>query len=85
MNSTFAKKQVFHHIQTALFKRRRLIHVDIERQLYDDVNVSKEFNIDVMIYHVKNDEKFKKSYSSKSKMKSILFLSRQLRFAEKNY
>jgi hypothetical protein len=91
MNLTSAKKQAFELIQIALFRRRRLIHVDIERQLYDDVDFSKEFDIDVMIYHVKDDEKFvfsasvNESYSSRSKIEPILFLSRQLRSTEKNY
>jgi hypothetical protein len=85
MNLTFAKKQTFEHIQNALSKRRRLIHVDIERQLYDDVDVSKEFDIDVMIYHVKNDEENFFAYSSRSKIEFILFLSRQLKSVEKNY
>jgi hypothetical protein len=56
LNSTSIKKQTFNLIQSALFKPRRLVHVDVERQFYDDVDVSKEFDIDVMIYHVKDDE-----------------------------
>jgi hypothetical protein len=85
LNLTFAKKQTFEHIQNALSKRRRLIHVDIERQLYDDVDVSKKFDIDVMIYHVKNDEENLFAYSSRSKIELILFLNRQLKSVEKNY
>jgi hypothetical protein len=92
INFTSATKQVFDHIQAALFRRRRLIHVDIERQLYDDVDVSKEFDIDVMIYHVKNDEKFmiadsilflNLKYSQRFKIELILFLSRQLKSTKK--
>jgi hypothetical protein len=92
LNLTFAKKQAFEDIQQALSKRRKLIHVDIERQLYEDVNVSKEFDIDAMIYHVKNDEKnvsnkssLNTTYSLRSKIQLILFLSRSLKSIEKNY
>jgi hypothetical protein len=92
LNSTSTKKQTFNSIQSALFKSRRLIHVDIERQLYDDVDVSKKFDIDVMIYHVKDDRENITSsielstvYSSRSSIELILFLSRQLKSIEKNY
>jgi hypothetical protein len=92
MNSTVAKKQAFEYIQHALSKRRRLIHVDIEKQLYDDVDVSKKFDIDVMIYHVKDDEEnlsnkssINTTYSSRSKMQFILFLNRFLKSIEKSY
>jgi hypothetical protein len=40
LNSTFAKKQAFDHIQKILFKSRRLMHVDNEKQLYKDIDVS---------------------------------------------
>jgi hypothetical protein len=85
LNLIVAEKQSFEQIQSALSKRRKLIHVDIERQLYDDVDVSKKFGIDVMIYHVKNDEENLFIYSTKSKIELILFLSRQLKSIEKNY
>ncbi len=86
LDPTSAEKESFKIIQTVLFKRRRLIHVDMKRQLYDDVDVSKKFEIEIMIYHVKNDESLlNNSYSSRSNVKSILFLSRQLKSAEKNY
>jgi hypothetical protein len=84
LNSTFAEKQAFDAIQLALFKSRRLTHVDVEKQLYEDVDVSKEFEIDVMIYHLKN-ETFFTTYSSRSNILLILFLSRQLKSTEKNY
>ncbi len=85
LNLTSTEKQVFDQIQTTLFKSRRRIHFDVERQLYENVDVSKEFDIDVMIYHVKNDDENLSAYSSKSKVELILFLNRQLKSVEKNY
>jgi hypothetical protein len=90
LDSTSTKKQAFNLIQFALFRSRCLIHVDIERQLYDDVDVSKEFEIDVMIYHVKNDSIYDVNdsttwYSSRSKIQLILFLNRSLKSIERNY
>jgi hypothetical protein len=60
-----------------------LIHVDIEKQLYEDIDVNKKFEIDVMIYHVEDEET--KKYLSRSNIRSILFLNRQLKSVEKNY
>jgi hypothetical protein len=85
LDFTSTEKQVFDQIQTTLFISRRRIHFDVERQLYENVDVSKEFDIDVMIYHVKNDDENLFAYSSKLKIELILFLSRQLKSVEKNY
>ncbi len=83
LNLIFATKQAFEHISNALSKRRRLIHVEVKRQLYDDVDVNKKFDIDVIIYHVKNDEENLFIYLSRSKIELILFLSRQLKLVER--
>jgi hypothetical protein len=83
LNSTSAEKIAFEFIQNSLFRSRHLIHVDIEKQLYEDIDVSKKFEIDVMIYHVEDEET--EEYSSRSNIRLILFLSRQLNSVEKNY
>jgi hypothetical protein len=85
LNSISIEKVAFDFIQHNLFRSRHLIYVDIERQLYEDIDVSKKFEIDVMIYHVKNDDENLFAYSSRSKIELILFLSRQLKSIEKNY
>jgi hypothetical protein len=84
MNSTVAEKQAFDIIQFALSKSRHLTHANMKKQLYEDVDVSKEFEINVMIYHLKDETSFT-TYSFKSNILFILFLNRQLKSAEKNY
>ncbi len=85
MNSTFAEKQAYDVIQLTLFKSRHLTHSNIEKQLYEDIDVNKKFDIEIMIYHVKNENDQVTLYFSKSNILLILFLSRQLKFVEKNY
>jgi hypothetical protein len=82
---TEVERNVFFVIQIALSKSRFRVHFDNVKQLYEDVDASKEFEIEMMIYHVKNDEKNLSAYSSRSKVESILFLSRQLKTVERNY
>jgi hypothetical protein len=84
MNSTFAEKQTCDIIQFALSKSRHLTHANVKKQLYEDVDVSKKFEIDVMIYHLKDEITFT-SYSFRSNILLVLFLSRQLKSAKKNY
>ncbi len=83
LNSISVKKIAFDFIQNSLFRSRHLIHVDIEKQLYEDIDVNKKFEIDVMIYHLEDEET--EEYSSKANIRSIFFLSRQLKSVEKNY
>jgi hypothetical protein len=82
---TEVEKDVFFVIQVALSKSRFRVHFDNVKQLYKDVDASKEFEIEMMIYHVKNDEKNLSVYSSRLKVEFILFLSRQLKTVERNY
>ena len=44
----------FKALQALLFKSSFFIHINFKRQLYVDLNVSKEFDFDVMIYYVKD-------------------------------
>jgi hypothetical protein len=90
LNSTSIEIFVFNFIQKTLFKSRYLIHVDLKKQLYEDIDVNKKFEIDVMIYHVENDSSYDLKitttwYSFKSKIQLILFLNRSLKSVEKNY
>ncbi len=83
LNSISVEKIAFDFIQNSLFRSRHLIHVDIEKQLYEDIDVNKKFEIDVMIYHLEDEET--EEYSSRANIRSILFLSKQLKSVEKNY
>ena len=85
-NFTSLKIEFFRILQSLLSQSLYLIHHDSKRQLFVDLNVSKEFDFDVVIYHVKfivnwND----KDYSSRKSLKFILFLSRLLISVETRY
>ena len=74
-NFTFLKKESFHTFQKLLFKSSYLIHHDFKRQMFINLNINKEFDLNVMIYHVKlfvnwND----KSYSSRKSLKSVTIM-----------
>ncbi len=83
LNSIFAEKQAFDNIQFALFTLRRLIHANVKKQLYEDIDVNKKFDIELMIYHVKNEKDI--LYFFRSNILFIVFFSRQLKSIEKNY
>ena len=69
----------FQIFQTLLSKSFYLIHVDSTRRIYIDLNVSKKFDLNVMMYHVKKSINWdEKDYSSRKAIESILFLSRIL-------
>ena len=83
-NSTKKKKTAFAILQSLFFKFFFLIHFDIKRQLFINLNASKKFDFEVMIYHVKaiwND----KNCSSRNSIESIFFFSRLLSSIETRY
>ena len=85
-NSTSLKLKFFRTLQSLLFESSYLIHYDRHRQLFVDLNVSKKFDFDAMIYHVKFFAKWNdKNYSSRKSLKSILFFNWFLIFAETRY
>ena len=71
----------FHHLQTLFARPKNLAHFDHARQLYADVDTSKEFGFGVMIYH----SKIEKLPISSTSVEPILFLSRMLTPAESRY
>ena len=81
----------FQTLQNLLSKPFYLIHVNMKRSLFIDLDVSKKFDFDVIVYHVKKkwlrkafaDEKH--DYFSRIAMKLILFLSRLLNSIEIRY
>ena len=79
----FASFQTF---QILLSKSFYLIHVDLSRRIYIDLNVNKKFDLNVMMYHIKKSINWdEKNYSSRKAIKSILFLSRLLFDVEIKY
>lgn len=78
--------QTFKTLQTSLFKFTLLIHFDLCRTLYVELNFN-EINIDVMMYYVignKIDASIFE-YSFKNKVQSIMFFNRLLTSARLKY
>ena len=61
-----------------------LYYFDPRRQLYINVNASKRFGFSIMIYYVKRDPGLAKCIK-RGNIEPILFLSKLLTLAEKNY
>ena len=61
-----------------------LIHFNFSYQLYIDVNVFKQYDFDVIVYHVEEDLKEVMKFSC-HKIQFILFLNKLLTSAEQNY
>ena len=87
-NSTKTKLIVYNRLQTILVKSSYLIHVDIKRQLFIDLNINKKFDMKIMLYYVK--EVFFKNLSSenfslKHVIESILFFNRFITLTKFKY
>lgn len=82
--STFRELKFFQIIRSELFKSVFLVHFNSIRQLYIDLDFSKERNIETMIYHVHND-KFLRIILSDKTFSFIVFLNRLLSFAKIRY
>ena len=72
----------FHHLQSLFSRPTILIHYDPKRQLYADINASKEFSFEAHIYHIK--ESYDLTTGQKS-IELILFLSKALANTETHY
>ena len=78
-DSTELKIIFFEILQIMLSKFFYLIHVDIKRSLFIDLNVNKKFDFEVMLYYVKKfflKNNLKDKYFSRHAIESILFLNR---------
>ena len=88
-HSIEVKINTFNTLQALLSKLSYFIHASTKRSLYVDLDASKEFDFDVMIYHVKENwlrKIFSKvEYSSRATIESILFLNRLLILVETRY
>ena len=72
----------FHHLQSLFSRLTILIHYDLKRQLYADMNASKEFSFEAHIYHMKESDGLTTGQKS---MESILFLSKTLANIKTHY
>lgn len=79
-----AELEAFRLLQAALSKPCFLVHHDPTRQLYIDVDASKESGIGGMLYHTKKKYEDSK-YPPRVDMEPTMFLSRMLSTAESHY
>jgi hypothetical protein len=77
----------FNKVKTALTTPKYLVHADPKgRTVYSDVDACHEFEIGVMLYHVKDSVALQPGeWPKRTDIESILFLSRLLHPAEKRY
>ena len=86
IDNSISRKRVSYEIfQFLLSKFFYFIHHDSKRQIYVNLNANKEFDIDVVVYHVKKNFIKSNEYSVKSFIQSIMFLFRLLNSIEIRY
>jgi hypothetical protein len=78
-----AELKAFHTLKMASSSPTVLVHFNPTKQLYIDLDASKEYAFGVTVYH-SNDEN-DHTMSSSSAVQPILFLSKMLSTAELNY
>ena len=75
----------FNILQESLSRFSYLVHHDSNRSIFVNLDASKKRDIDVMIFHVKDDIVSIDDYFSRSSIQSILFLNRLLTVVEIKY
>ena len=80
---------MFETLQNLFMKLIFLCHFDSSQQLYINMNTFKQYEFNIIIYHIKNnstaDFSDKITEFSHQKIQSILFLNKLLTSAKKNY
>lgn len=84
LNPTNEERESYSQLQHALGVKRYLIHYSPIRQLFADIDSSKETGMGGMIYHVKGTVK-PGEYPPRRDVEPIVFLSRLLTSAETRY
>lgn len=83
---TEAEQEAFHKLQEAFASPTFLAHYDATRPLFIDLDASKSFGFAAMIYHIKKDQvPATKDRISRVEVQPIMFLSKCLNDAERNY
>jgi hypothetical protein len=62
-----------------------LVHFNPTKRLYIDLDASKAFGFGAVLYHVKDESASGEGYPKRSQIEPIMFLSRMLGTAERNY
>lgn len=73
----------FETLQELLKRPTYLVHFDLTRWLYIDLDSSKAFGFSAVLYHVKDESE--EGYPKRSHIELIMFLSRMLGTTERNY
>ena len=92
-NPSVAELDSFQTLQELLSKPSYLTHFDPHTTLYIDIDASKDFGFGVVIYHAENEESGQvhsvdtgfTTNATRTRIRPIMFLSRLLTDAEKNY
>lgn len=78
--------EAFHKLQEAFSSPTFLAHYDVSRPLFVDLDASKSFGFAAIIYHIKQDRvPTAKDRIARTDVQPIMFLSRCLNAAERNY
>ena len=76
----------FNDFQQMLNKSSMLYHFHSQKQLWIDLNSFKQFDFEMIIFHLKNDIIIvSKKWSSRTSILSIMYFNRQLTKVEQNY
>ena len=76
----------FNDFQQMLTKSSMLYHFHSQKQLWIDLNSFKQFEFEMIIFHLKNDIIIvSKKWSSRTSILSIMYFNRQLTKVEQNY
>lgn len=75
----------FDSLQEALSQPSILVHHDPNKVLWIDLDASKEFGFGAQVFHVKDYDFSTKKWPPRSAIQPIMFLSRMLSEAERNY
>ena len=79
---TLLELESFKVLQEHFRKLFFLIHFDLKRKLYTDLDASKQYRFGIIIYHIKDEPE---DDIPRNVIEPIMFLSKKLNNAEKNY
>ena len=84
---TDAEIKAFHDVQDAFKQPSFLVHYNPRRPLYYDLDASKDWGFAAIVYHIKGDPDPSTDVTkvARSRIEPIMFLSRNLNSAERNY
>ena len=83
---TMLKVRSFESLQKIISHSFILYHFNVDKSFWIDLNTFKKFEIKIIIFHLKNEIKLEKEkWSFRTSILSVLFFSRQLTAAKRNY